>query len=103
MDKLRQIVTEFREGILDGGTSAFMCIAVCAPLEGYLRVGHGIDTHAVAGTIDLGDYNMEHFWLETEDGTVIDPTADQFEELNLPPVYIGKRPAAYLVEAQKGE
>lgn len=98
--ELKQIVTEFREDILDGGSSAFMCIAVCAPLEGYLRVGHGIDTHAVAGTIDLGDYNMEHFWLEMEDGTVIDPTADQFEELRLPPVYIGPRPAAYLVEEE---
>lgn len=95
---LKQIVTEFREGILDGGTSKFMCIAVCAPLEGYLRVAQGVETHAVGGTVDLGDYNMEHFWLEMDDGTVIDPTADQFDELNLPPVYIGPRPKAYLVE-----
>lgn len=99
---LKQIVSEFRDGILDGGGSAFMCIAVCAPLEGYLRVCHGIETHAVAGTIDLGRYNMEHFWLEMDDGTVIDPTADQFEELGLPPVYVGPRPDAYLVEAEEG-
>lgn len=94
-EQLRQVVTEFREGILDGQPSAFMCIAVCSPLEGYLRFAHGIETHAVAGTVDCGDYNMEHFWLETEDGTVIDPTADQFKELNLPPVYIGALPEGY--------
>jgi hypothetical protein len=101
--ELRKIVSEFREGILDGGDSAFMCIAVCSPLEGYLRHAHGIETHAVAGTIDLGEYNMEHFWLEMDDGTVIDPTADQFKELRLPPVYIGARPKAYLVEGRMKE
>jgi hypothetical protein len=48
-EEIMNIVREFREGILSGGSSEFMCIAICAPLEGYLRFAHGIETHAVAG------------------------------------------------------
>lgn len=101
--QLRRIVTEFRDGILDGGSSEFMCIAVCSPLEGYLRFAHGIETHAVAGAVWDGEgYEREHFWLETPAGLVIDPTADQFPGLNLPPVYIGTLPPQYIREGDHG-
>jgi hypothetical protein len=46
-------------------------------------------------------YEREHFWLEMDDGTVIDPTADQFPGLDLPPVYIGKLPTMYIADAPK--
>lgn len=97
-DELQHIVTEFREGILDGRSSVRMCLAVCAALEGYLRFC-GIETHAVAGTIQFDNYEQEHFWLEMENGAIIDPTADQFEGLNMPPVYIGSLPERYIRDA----
>lgn len=101
MSDLLTVVTEFREGILDGRSSEFMCIAVCSALEGYLRFAHSVDTHAVSGTVWDGEgYEREHFWLETNDGTVIDPTADQFPGLNLPPVYIGKLPTQYITDTE---
>lgn len=94
MDELKKIVTEFREGILSGAPSAFMCMAVCVPMESYLSMC-GYPVSMVHGTVDLPDYDMDHVWLELPDGTIVDPTADQFSELNLPPVYIGVLPAAY--------
>lgn len=98
---LHQIVSEFRDGILDGRKSEFMCIAVCSPLEGYLRFAHGIETHVVAGAVWDGEgYEREHFWLEMSEGVVIDPTADQFPGLNLPPVYIGELPAGHIRDEQ---
>ena len=87
-------VLSFRQGILQGRPSSLMCLMVCAPLEGYLRAVSGVETHAASGWID----GMEHFWLEMEDGRIIDPTADQFAKPNgepMPPVYIGEIPAWY--------
>lgn len=92
--RLMKVVSEFRSGILQGRKSNLMCVAVCSPLEGYLRAIHGIDTHAVCGTID----EMEHFWLEMGDGRIIDPTADQFLKPDgnpMPEVYVGELPAWY--------
>ncbi len=71
-----------------------MCYAVCAPLQSYLSLC-GYETSLVHGTVDLPDYDADHVWLELADGRIIDPTADQFKELNLPPVYIGPLPTCY--------
>lgn len=95
---IKDLVTEFREGILGGQSSYLKCILVCDPLESYLRY-EGIETHVVSGFVwDGQGRSCEHFWLETEDGTVIDPTADQFVGLNLPPVYIGSLPPTYIAD-----
>jgi hypothetical protein len=86
--ELMQIVTEFREGILHGRPSDFMCAMVCWPLASYLDMV-GFDTETVES--DLGE--MNHFWLLLPDGRALDPTADQFNRLfpdmALPPVYLG--------------
>jgi hypothetical protein len=88
-DELLQIAQEFREGILDGDPSAWMCAAVSWPLAAYLKVFHDLDSEAIE--TDLGD--MNHVWLRLADGRVLDPTADQFNTLfphmKLPPVYLG--------------
>lgn len=90
-DEIIEVATEFREGILGGDSSAWMCAAVSWPLQSYLSVFHGIKSEAVES--DLGDLN--HVWLRLEDGRALDPTADQFNALfpamNLPPVYLGPR------------
>lgn len=79
--------SEFRDGILDGAQSRWMCFAVCAPLSPLLRL-HGVENEIVES--DLGDFN--HIWLRLEDGRALDPTADQFNVFpghDWPPVYLG--------------
>ena len=87
--ELVQIATDFRDGILDGGSSEWMCAAVSWPLQGFLSAVCGIESEAVES--DLG--HMNHVWLRLTDGRALDPTADQFNRLfpdmNLPPVYLG--------------
>jgi hypothetical protein len=87
---IRAVAASFRHGILGKRPARDMCFAVCAPLQSYLSLC-GVETRLVEG--NFGATN--HFWLELPDGTVIDPTADQFPELNLPATYVGPRPAAH--------
>lgn len=86
--ELIQIASDFREGILDGGSSEMMCAAVSWPLAGYLGF---VGVRAEPVESDLG--HMNHIWLRLEDGRALDATADQFNRLfpdmALPPVYLG--------------
>lgn len=88
-DELIEFAKEFREGILGGRESAWMCAAICWPLGSLLTMMHGIEVEYVEG--DLGECN--HVWLRLADGRVLDPTADQFNrlfpDLAMPPVYLG--------------
>jgi hypothetical protein len=83
----------FRKGLLSGGSPEFMCYAICAPLQGLLWL-EGIETNLTHGWVQCGTYDMDHVWLELQDGRILDPTADQFP-LSLPPVYLGELPAQY--------
>lgn len=86
--ELIQFATDFREGILNGESSAYMCAAVCWPLAGLLRYdGFPCETEES----DLGICN--HIYIRLPDGRVLDPTADQFNWCSveqLPPVYLGE-------------
>ncbi len=99
--RLLDLVTEFREGIVDGiggGSSAGMCDAVCFPLQGFLSFAEGIETQCKYGFFETKAGALQHYWLELENGEIIDPTADQLEAHGfpkLPGVYIGPRPAFY--------
>jgi len=96
-NKLLRDATNFRKGILEGQPSKAMCFAVAAPLQGYLSFT-GLKCRLIEGGV--GEW--VHFWIELPDGTILDPTADQFESpdgLKMPPVYIGKKPDWYLQEA----
>lgn len=91
--ELRSTVLSFRKGVLGKEPSDRMCFAVCAPLQGFLSI-LGYDTQLVEG--DFGRTN--HFWLKLPDGSIIDPTADQFRKPDgspMPKVYIGELPAWY--------
>jgi hypothetical protein len=92
--ELLKLVTDFREGILDGKPSVRMCFAVCAPLSSYLDFV-GVENELIEG--EAGD--MQHFWIKLPDGNIIDPTADQFFLLwgcnKMPPVYIGPQTDLY--------
>ena len=82
-DDLLFFVEEFRDGLLGERSSDMMCGAVSMPLQALLYL-YGVKTELMQGLYESGDRN--HLWLECEDGTVIDPTADQFGG---PKVYIG--------------
>ena len=86
-------VTGFRSGLLGGVESKDMCFVVAAALEGYLNF-IGYPCELIKG--EIGHSN--HFWLALPDGTIIDPTADQFPKpdgQSMPEVYIGSLPEWY--------
>jgi hypothetical protein len=97
-----EIVTfakDFRDGMLRDKSSAWMCRAVCMPLS-TLLVMQGFDVDLTEGTVICDEYEIEHTWLTLKDGTILDPTADQFNEhisyWDMPPVYLGEKPQCYL-------
>lgn len=85
-EELITFANDFREGILGGRPSAWMCAAISWPLANLLRC-FGVECSCEEG--DLGDCN--HVWIELQDGRVLDPTADQFNYFpkQYPPVYLG--------------
>jgi hypothetical protein len=87
--ELIECATDFREGILDGCSSAGMCAAVSWPLAGFLRFC-GVDACTESRDIADEGYPANHVWIRLAGGRVLDPTADQFPGLGLPPVYLGK-------------
>ncbi len=86
--ELIEFASEFREGILGGKPSRFMCAAVSWPLASLLGLS-GVQCECVE--VDLGDCN--HIWIKLADGRALDPTADQFNMMwdKYPPVYLGER------------
>lgn len=92
-DELREIVSEFRSGLLgEGKSSEGMCFVVALPLSSYLRVCCGVDCELAKSDhteIDNSPWH-EHFWIKLSDGRVLDPTFDQFCENPGEPVYIGQ-------------
>lgn len=71
-----------------------MCFMMSAALEGYLNFTH-FPCRMVEGAC-LGNH---HWWIELEDGTVVDATASQFSHANgrpLPEVYVGSRREWYV-------
>jgi len=92
--QLVRIAKGMRSGVLDGRRSRMMCAVVCAPLQGYLGA-LGFDTELIDGEVPTDEVLFQHVWLETKDGRIIDPTADQFPHTGLPPVYVGPLPDCY--------
>ncbi len=72
-DELIEFTKSFREGILEGKSSDFMCAMVCYPLAGLLHF-YGIDCECEHGETP----ERNHVWIRLRDGRVLDPTADQF-------------------------
>jgi len=63
-------------------------------LQRYLFEQHDIFTWYMSGRYGYGESGEGHAWLETQDGTVIDITGDQYKHKKLKftePVYIGQR------------
>lgn len=89
--RLIKFVSSFRKGILGKGTSDGMCFAVCAPLVTLLNMS-GVKGTLTKGDVEFVPFESNHFWIMLDDGRVIDPTADQFNNRTcrqMPPVYLG--------------
>ena len=91
--RLRRIASEFRNGLLSSKPSTQMCFVVSSSLGSYL---HFCGYPCILTKGGIGKY--EHFWLTLQDGTVLDPTADQFKKpdgSDMPTVYLGSKPEWY--------
>lgn len=96
-DELIEFAADFRDEILDGRPSSWMCAMVCWPLAGVLRF-NGVECECVES--DLGHCN--HIWIRLADGRALDPTADQFNHFNdcdFPAVYLGAPAVIHPMEA----
>ena len=70
------------------------CCAYASNLLQRYFAEKGIHTYYISGTNGFGQLGESHAWLETEDGTVIDITGDQYKNKKLQfedPVYVGVR------------
>lgn len=88
--KLLKWVMSFRKGIVGNKPSKSFCFMVCYPLSSALEM-MGIKNTLMQGDVIVSN----HCWLQLADGRVLDPTADQFNDLGfgwpkLPPVYLGE-------------
>lgn len=104
MKEIEKIVSRFAKGIIGRRKPDQMCFAVCAPLQVFLDLC-GFRTELIEGEIYLDDETVwQHYWLKMEDGTIIDPTADQFQKPNgedMPRTYIGPLPDWYFIKEKE--
>lgn len=95
-NSLIEFARGFRKGVLGGRGPSGMCAAICYPLESLLAQ-QGIVVTVVHG--EVGEDGDGHVWLELPDGRILDPTADQFDDLApdgfMPDIYLGTKPDYY--------
>jgi len=96
-EQILKIAGDFTVGILGENTNTNMCFIACSSLQGYLRAICGVDYELVDGFLVKGDIKYHHCWLENLDGSILDPTASQFNHLfsDMPDIYMGKKPKWY--------
>jgi len=95
--EIKKIASGFTKGLLGKRKSNSMCLAVTAPLQGYLSFC-GLETELIEGEIKVGKITWNHFWLKLPDGRILDPTANQFKTpdgKDMPKLYLGKKPDWY--------
>ena len=82
---------EFRSGILEDKRSSYgMCFAICAPLSTLLILSNVNCEMVESSHEDIEESNfLSHCWIKLDDGRVLDPTYDQFNEENGDPIYLG--------------
>ena len=99
-NEIFRISKEFTAGFLGHRTSAGHCSSVCSALHAYLAFEE-INVSLTCGELEHDNEIYEHWWLTLPDGTIIDPTADQFNALfntNYERVYFGVKPDHYTAE-----
>ena len=97
MNPLMKIAKEYREGALGSKPSNKLCFIMCYVLSGYFRfIGYACEL------VQGGIGEWEHFWIQFPDGSILDPTADQFKCPDggaMPEIYYGRLPEWYHQES----
>lgn len=91
--QLIDITKQFTKG-LTGGVIKQKCFIISSPLQSYLQFC-GIETELIKGWVRFPDADYGHYWLKLKDGRILDPTAGQFDESELPKIYLGELPKHY--------
>lgn len=91
---------DFTKSILEinDGKSQNMCFAVCSPLSSLISM-FGITNELTECEIHIDSEIYVHVYLLLKDGRILDPTADQFNDLlntEMPLIYLGEKPKYYL-------
>lgn len=76
---------------------------VTAPLQSYLSFLK-VESKLIEGFVTIGEAITNHYWIELPDGRIIDPTADQFNEIkkqDMPKVYLGQKPDWYMLKKKQ--
>ena len=116
-EALQQVVSDYCSEIMPKQSSDDMCYIMCISLQAILELmGHScfinqgsfsLSADYVNNIADIErrtllqsqDNTVNHYWMELEDGTLIDPTADQLARLyglpELPVHYVGDKPDWY--------
>jgi hypothetical protein len=97
---LIRICTQFRAGVLGGKNekSKDKCLWVSSPLCSYLNFLK-VKCRMIEYCVTIGENITYHHCILLDDGRIIDPTADQFNEirkLEMPKVYLGEKPSHYM-------
>jgi hypothetical protein len=98
-----KICSQFRTGVIGRGKSKNKCYMVTAPLHAYLKFLK-IECDLIEGFVTIGEQITNHFWITLPDKRIIDPTADQFNEIkgkDMPKVYLGEKPTWYMLKKVK--
>lgn len=115
-EELSNWVKEYTESFLEEETSDDCCFMIGIALQPLLEM-MGVSCDLVNGSFDVSesalggmseerrqlmidqDMTTNHYWIETIDGLVIDPTADQLSRIyglpELPMGFVGKKPSWY--------
>jgi hypothetical protein len=102
-EKLLKMVKGFRAGILGRKRPNLMCYAVSAPLSCYLNFG-GIVNKLKEVCVVQGPDVYFHWYIELQNGRILDPTASQFTTPAgepMPLIYLGERPSWYQLKKKR--
>lgn len=95
-EELRELVKNFRNGILNGDSVKGECFEVCDPLSDYLN-SIGLKNKLIRGFVDDGYKEYRHYWIQFR-RSIIDPTCRQFKKSKGNDIFIGRRPDWYFLE-----
>lgn len=115
-NELTEFVRDYTKEFLDDDPSDDCCFMIGIALQPLLEM-MGINCRLVNGSFDVAeealdnmsderkqliieqDMTTNHYWIETSDGVVIDPTADQLNRIYglplLPLGFVGEKPSWY--------
>lgn len=91
--QLRKTANDFVKGF---GKVERMCFFLSLALQGFLS-SKGTKTKLINGLVNIGNEWYGHYWLELENGEILDSTAGQFKNPISLKVFLGRMPDNYFI------